>query len=335
MILRRLLFPAIVCALGCSDPDMHSSEGDAAVRGADLSGALPVDLALPDAALDLSLDVDASAPPSAPKPAADVGYTMRTFDSTKLGTTAGTWQPFNYFGVKQPAGSAVQNADGSLSLPGTSGDSYNATLCTAAAASTLPAKFRGIAFGGGGYFEATLSFVGTPDGHDTSPAFWADDVEHSSGYLPETKGHTWIEIDDFESDVASDTKWGQSVHNWYNDGAANVAANPPAILAGNPVEVPNGGTFDTSHTYAFLWVPATATTQGYVKFYCDGVQIGGTASYDKYDPAQAFPPSGANIGNVLDTLHLYLILGSASTKYPAIVTSVQVWQASNASNLSY
>jgi hypothetical protein len=270
-----------------------------------------------------------------PAPALAVGYTTQTFNSTRLGTTPGTWQDFTFYGVKQPAGAAVQNADGSLSLPGTSGDTYGATVATAAANSSEPEKWQGLAFGGGGYFEATLAFTGTPDGTDDSPAFWADDVEHSSGYLPTTAGHTWVEIDDLETDVASDSQWGQSLHNWYNAGAGNVAANPPTILAGNPVTIPDGGVFSDSHTYAFLWVPATATTQGYVEFFCDDVQIGGSAHYNQYSASQPFPPSGSDIGNVLDTLHLYLILGSDSTKYPATVTSVQVWQASDAGNLSY
>ena len=84
-----------------------------------------------------------------------------------------------------------------------------------------------------------------------------------------------------------------------------------------------------------MWVPATSTTQGYVKFFCDDVEIGGTALWNTYSATEPLPPSGADIGNVLDTLHLFLILGSYSTSYPATVTSVQVWQASGADNLTF
>jgi hypothetical protein len=328
--------PESDAALSRTDSSQHdatASNRDATSRDASSGDVANRDASSDAASHDASKATkDASSAPSA---AAAVGYNTQTFDSTKLGTTAGTWQNFNYFGVKQPPGACLQNPDGSLGLTGNSGDSYGAVVCTAAYDDSMPEKFQGIAFGGGGYFEATLSFVGTPDGTDSSPAFWAVDVEHASGYLPITAGNTWAEVDDLETDVASDNKWGQSLHNWYNAGSGHIAANPPAILHGNPVTIPDGGNFNQSHTYAFLWVPATSATQGYLKFFCDGAQIGGAAFWNKYDPTQPFPPSGDDIGNILDTLHLNLILGSDSTSYPATVTSVQVWQASAADNLTY
>ena len=197
-----------------------------------------------------------------PGPAMAVGYTTQTFNSTTLGTTPGTWQDYSFFQISQPAGAATQNGDGSLSLSGNEGDNFGATIATVAANAAKPQKWQGIAFGGGGYFEATLSFTGTPDGGDTSGVgFWACDVEHSAGYLPTSSGNSWIEIDDLETDVASDSKWGNSLHNWYNDGSSGWA-NPSALV--NPVSLPSGGTFAGLHTYAFLWVPATASTQGYL-----------------------------------------------------------------------
>ena len=158
-------------------------------------------------------------------------------------------------------------------------------------------------------------------------------MEHSSGYLPQTSGQSWIEIDDLETNVASDSQWGQSLHNWYNAGGSNTGVNPPAIV--NPVSIPNGGTFTGLHTYAFLWVPATASTQGYLKFYCDGTQLNAAVYWDLYSPSQPFPPSGSDIGNIIDTLHLYLILGDNSPSTPGRVTAVQVWQASGADNETF
>ena len=80
-------------------------------------------------------------------------------------------------------------------------------------------------------------------------------------------------------------------------------------------------------------MPATATTQGYAKWYFDDVQVGNTITWNQYNPAT--PPSpvnGSSAYSVMDARHLYLILGSGPSN-PMTVYNVQVWQKSTANDI--
>ena len=79
-----------------------------------------------------------------------------------------------------------------------------------------------------------------------------------------------------------------------------------------------------------LWVPATDTAKGYVKFYFDGQELKGLAySWKKGAPNNPAVPKDFS---ALDGLHLALILGSGSGN-PMKVYSVEVWQRSAAQNV--
>jgi len=268
-----------------------------------------------------------------PPPAAEVGYTTLTFDSTTLGTTAGNVMAFNYYGNVVPAGGIVQNADGTLLLTGDSGNTYGGTLATSRYNRAYgPIPFQGIAFGGGMYLEVVMQFSGVPNGNDQSPGINLDDVESQSGYIP-FEGSSWIEMDGPETDVVSDTQYGVALHNWYDDGGGKLHADIPAVLAGSRVVLPTGSTLNDRNTYGVLWVPATATTQGYIKWFFNGQQIGPTGYWDRYSDNQPFPPAGSDIGNIIDVRHLTANVGVCSTDYPTTVYSFRVWQASGADNL--
>ena len=83
-------------------------------------------------------------------------------------------------------------------------------------------------------------------------------------------------------------------------------------------------------------MPATATTQGFAKYYFDGVQVGNTITWNQYNPSAGPAPSISNgtAFSVLDELHLALILGTGSSGTPNTVYSVSVWQNSAASDIS-
>ncbi len=86
-----------------------------------------------------------------PAPAAAVGYNVQTFGSAI--TIGGNWQ--------ETSGAIVsQNADGSVTIAG-GNNAYNSELETAHPGSN--GSFTGEAFGGGGYFQATLSFSVRPE----------------------------------------------------------------------------------------------------------------------------------------------------------------------------
>jgi hypothetical protein len=273
--------------------------------------------------------------PAAPAAAAAVGYNALTFNSTTLGTTAGNVMAFNYYGNVVPPGGIVQNADGTITLTGNSGNNYDQTLNTNRYNRTFgPIPFQGIAFGGGLYLEIVMQFSGVPNGDDQSPSINLSDVESQSGYIPFPHS-AWIEMDGPETDIASNRQYGVALHNWYNTGHPdkNVLVDIPSVVKGSLVTLPAGSTLNDKNTYGVLWVPATTTTQGYIKWFFNNQQVGPTASWTLYSDSQPFPPSGSNIGNVIDVRHLTANVGVSSTRYPTTVYSFRVWQASGANNL--
>ena len=299
-----------------------------------------------------------STPGQVPAPAAAAGYNTQTFGpALKLGSDptaaklTGNWQPFNFFGATWQKGNIPSNGDGSITIPVNVYDDYGAQLSTAVYSPSAPHHIQGIAFGGGGYFEVTLSFAyNTATG---GPAFWANDIEsmagasagdltarHWPGQAPDFGD--WIEADmaEFDGGLHSD-QYGIALHNWYGHGEGTST-----LGSGSPVTVPPGTDFKQPHKYGFLWVPATDSAKGYAKWYFDGVQVGNTITWNQYDPTLKPAPEdlgkgGSSAYSIMDTRHLALILGNASppktnsaTVSPITVYNVSVWQASADKNLS-
>ena len=151
--------------------------------------------------------------------------------------------------------SATQNADGSVTIDG-GGDSYNAQLSTAEQTAT---GWQGTAFGGGAYFQATISWTGAYSGSGGWPSFWSNDIEHMIGssaaqWQGQASGYgNWIEPDFME--YWAQNSYGVALHNWYgaNGSGLNVSTNEPQFT------LPSGSDPSQPQTYGFLWVPATST----------------------------------------------------------------------------
>ena len=223
---------------------------------------------------------------NAPAPAAAAGYTVQTFGpSITLGTTpdpttsypqftnGANWVPFAFLGTEWTNIGVVQNSDGSITLNG-AGEIYGNGVTTAVPpGSAGNTSWQGIAFGGGGYFEATMAFNGPA-------SFWANDFESmgysSAGDLTERQwpgqaaGYgDWIETDFAEFDTTN--AYGFAMHNWYgtpdNPQGTSTLGSGSTVTPGGPLGPPAGTDYTQPHKYGFLWVPATATTQGYARWY--------------------------------------------------------------------
>ena len=272
----------------------------------------------------------------APAPAAAVGYTTRTAGPRVV--LFRNIYKFNFFGVDPETIRATQNPDGSVTVAGPDGNSYGAQICTARY-NPATRGWSGMAFGGGGYFEATMSFSGIYKA--PGPTFWANDIETMSSRSagnrniqwpgqPAGTGN-WIEADVVEFN-ASGRAYGIAMHNWYGtpDSTQDVNTGP---LLGSPVSVPEGTDFSQPHRYGLLWVPATSSTKGYAKWFFDGVQVGKTLTWDAYRPSAPPPPVvGSSAFSVIDARHLTLILGTGSN--PVTIHAVSVWQRSAAQNVT-
>jgi hypothetical protein len=113
-----------------------------------------------------------------------------------------------------------------------------------------------------------------------------------------------------------------------------VPGTQVSTTSNRPFVLPDGTDTSKPHKYGFLWVPATASTKGYVQFFFDGVHIPGwDKSWNHYQPH--LPPTlvdGSTAYSVLDARHLVLLLGTGP-KNPMTIHGLEVWQASDAKNI--
>jgi hypothetical protein len=321
------------------------------VRHAPLARALLCAAAAAQVACSSS-GASGSGAPAVPAAAAAVGYTARTFGPAV--TLNDNWLPWSFYAAgAQPAGAASQNADGSLFISGQENNGYGASVATASQTESGQ-HWTGTAFGGGAYFEAVLQFSGQGNGpyNNGGPAFWALDVEHTSqgpyqvswpGQPNDSHGQPYndfFEVDVMEYDVAT-YSYQNGIGNYYGYPPGGGTSNPHDAVPGaaGSILVPSGTDFSQYHKYGCLWVPATPSTQGYLKFYFDDVQTDSPTFYWNYydpnDPTTYPPPppvNGSTAMSGMDWRHMLLILGTG-TSQPMVVQSVSVWQTSNRTNL--
>lgn len=294
-----------------------------------------------------------------PAQASAVGYTTKTFetsafnastvDTTNSHASGYQWYFFNMFGCTESlavSGSSL-NADGSLTT-GSAGCYANGALVSGNPIVTAP-YYVGTAFGGGGYFEAEVSFCMTcVDSAQGWPAWWAYSAEHmwqwngdGSQFWPgQASGYEHaVEIDTFEalgSRMPPANQYTASLHDWYgvyggtcpSSGFCSVDTPYQANLVTAPV----GTDWTLYHRIGMRWVPATSSTQGQVTFWLDDVQVGQTVTWNQYPGGASPPPTGNWAYSWLDNQHLLLLFGG-SAQAPLTVRRVTVWQASAAGNI--
>ena len=266
-----------------------------------------------------------------PAEAAAVGYDTETFGpAINVGTTPNPTTsypqfinganvvPYQFTGTSW-TNIGETNSNGSVTLNGT-GEAFGNGLATASV--TAPGQtLNGIAFGGGGYFQVTMSGNGPM-------SFWMNDAETMNGVSNGTGADpqdSWMEADIAEFDTTG--VYGFALHNWYGAVGSGNEVNTGAI-SGSPVSPP-GANYSQPNTYGLLWVPATATTQGYAKFYFNGTQVGNTITWNQYVPGQS---AADNPYAVMDELHMVPILGAGSGS-TVTFSNLEVWQASASNDI--
>jgi hypothetical protein len=203
----------------------------------------------------------------------------------------------------------------------------------------------GAAFGGGGYFEVTFKFdpqTVTNSKTGNWPAWWSMAIEHMAS-LPSAhwpgqaaRYDHYIEPDLFEWDVSD---YGDPPGKSYAGAMVDWSAMWPKMVRKiQPwpkfvVTTPSTTDFRQYHKFGWLWVPATATTEGYAQYYFDDQPTTDRVSWTQFTNQTPTPAGQMDpwTFGILDRQHLVLILGSGASGAMTI-QSVNVWQKSTRYN---
>ncbi|WP_145984418.1 hypothetical protein [Bradyrhizobium nitroreducens] len=232
----------------------------------------------------------------------------------------------------------------------TGGLGYDGAMTTVTKISKWP-YFAGVAFGGGAYFEAEISFdperVNLREG--VWPAWWSLTLE-SILEVPETfwRGQppgyfNTIEVDFFEYDLQGSrlrtrNQYGAGIHHWY--GTRGMCPKTPLCGHGSPYASgiqtgPSDIDWMKFHKFGALWIPATADRPGSMTFFLDGKQSNQSITWTMFKDEPPPPTSKTPWAfGPLDSLHLILVLSSGKSS-PIRVRSVEVWQTDDSRNIRH
>jgi hypothetical protein len=274
-----------------------------------------------------------------------------TIDSNNTLATGFNWY-VQSFGIQGQT--ALPAGDYSVSggvLNFVTSNNFNAGLQTAAPASNSDG-FVGRAFGGGAYYEARVKVnMGNIDPSQSWPSFWSNSLEisvnnslHNAQWPGQPSGYVdFVENDFMELDLCNQNPncglYNGAVHNWYGQKGVtcggtfycdlnNNFGGGSNFQNGNGPSVPGGTDWTQFHTFGVLWVAGNVANggNGYIQYYFDNVP--NTDKVTWVDGIGTPPPSGFSIWSVLDTQHMYVVLGTSAstTNYGYTINWVHVWQ---------
>jgi hypothetical protein len=289
---------------------------------------------------------------SPPAAATAAGYTTQTLASYMLASETDTaqtypagkkWYFFNF--SQSPAASATVKFIGPY---GAIIGANQALTTLSSAGSTGGTGWHGTAFGGGGYFNACLSFSpeqawASNQGGGLWPAFWASSIENYSNpgigdhWPGQVAGYVHFpELDFVEYDIAATTRanYVSTIHDWYGTSPYSNVSNGAGGGTSYSNTVITGPSSPGTHCYGALWIPATGSTSGTWTPYLDGVaQTGAAVSWTQY--TNQAPPPGMTpwTFGIVDAQHLVLELTTGNNQ-PVTVLAVFVWQAGSGGNIT-
>lgn len=341
--------------------------------------------------------------PSPTFPPTAVGYNTLTFstnsfttsnvDVSNSGASGFNWYIYNLNRSHAPsAGDVVLPGDGTVKL---TGNSDGAEIATVSANYPNYTNYVGTAFGGGAYFEYTVAMpnttccVTTAAGHGW-PRMGAYNLEASAignnancqlaGFNASAPCNAWPGASSSSFQNNMEVEFFQNHYGYLAPsiietfGAYGVSC--PPYLCSNTSNLAYAQTSGLNllqlHKYGVLWVPATATTSGYMNFYIDNVlqsgtspvgstasqtwtQVVNTAAGYASNPATALPNFCGGVANstscanpswrfgVLDAYHLIPFIGAGvdaagvggtTAANPVILYAFNVWQANASGNVT-
>jgi len=269
-----------------------------------------------------------SQPGSAPPQAAAVGYTLRTQGPN---VTIGQ----NQF-VISPG--VVQQGDGTIRDNGPTDGNYRFNYHFGPGWTQGNGNWFGTAFGGGGYFEIEMSIfndiIGWRQPAESGwPAWWSEALEGAAnGFSNNLPQDQHVEFDAAEFLPASNNDYSAGIIHWSNAESPADRFNNTALGLDSNVHIANQADFSGRHKYGWLWVPATNSTQGYIKNYFDNVQVGLTYTWTPYTGGNKAQDPGDPPWSPIDQHHRRLLVGT-NLENPMVVYSMTVWQRTDANNV--
>jgi hypothetical protein len=265
-----------------------------------------------------------------PAPAAAVGYNTRTYGPAV--TLGQNWFP-------APNSNVVQNSDGSATDRGGRPNHYNAHVASCRGTTGWESgNIVGCIFDGGGYFEWTFSWANPPASRYSNtngwPALWSWSAGNGMyNGMPSVTNTQVCEVDSYEAYYPNNTaEFNCAPIHWYS-GDGSRYGSLEARVDGSVIGPTGFGA--QKNKLGMLWVPATANSQGYIKHYINGVQVGRTWSWDRYGggsiPNQV---GGSNdpAWSVIDVDGGRRFLWGTGTKNPLTIYAFEAWQATRANN---
>jgi hypothetical protein len=210
-------------------------------------------------------------------------------------------------------------------------------------------NWNGTLFAGGWYLEGRISgefknssgnIVPAPGAIGAHPSIWAyaaDNLNSGPGLWPGQGNHFFHFAEDDLMDGYQDGHfYVTDLIDWNGSGPTGTSAQiMPTTIKFNQVDLTKYG-FASSlfvdrhsfHVYGQRWVPATGSSKGFVQNYFDGA-LTASFTWDRYNPSAPPPPTGQNIGNIIDFDHMSVNLGDDPSTNPSssiYLDWVHVWQ---------
>ncbi|MBU6266443.1 MAG: hypothetical protein KGN34_02810 [Sphingomonadales bacterium] len=293
-----------------------------------------------------------------PAQAAAKGFLTKTFETAAFGAatvdTGATnasgyqWYLAKSPGVPSSSSMTWAQAHGSFGSDGsiTVNDTSNGSMISGNATPGVGPGYVGTAFGGGGYFEAEVSFCQrcVDTGSGGWPSWWMMSAEHWWQWGAMTwpgQGSSYEhfgEIDVFEAlrPRIEANHYAASLHDWYGQWNVTCPGRLCAVdtpYSANTVIAPVGTDWSLFHRIGMRWVMATAGTPGEITFWLDDVPVGTAFTWSKCPPSGwSPPPADPYKFCIFDQQHMLLLFGAGGST-PITVRRVTVWQTDASANV--
>jgi hypothetical protein len=204
----------------------------------------------------------------------------------------------------------------------------------------------GVAFGGGGYFETRFSWANPPTqaGPDGWPSFWSTSIMEAQNNftgIGDLSNQQNIEWDTYEAlNAGNNNEFNNGIIHWfgggpcYSNGTGGFCPTTPGGGEQGGNSTAHGpGDVTQPNTIGFLWIPATATSQGSLTTYWNNVQVDSSVvRWALYGGGTVPNQAGDSPFSPIDVDQRRFWWGTG-TKNPMTIYAFNAWQKDDSRNI--